>query len=255
MICIKLSVTMRDKFKLIGITVLFVLTGLVLSYFALQDSEFKTLDYCLVDEIRYEVGENIENYQEDYICSCGSEGLVECIPVEPTISESVEDDFLFDTSELETKGLEFEYNYLTGFTEEEQFINLSPVKFTKIAIDEKSLSVVLEQMQICSDTNMASEQVGFYKRDGSKLKLYNMVKPLGSTESLACTVQLKYILEDFDDLEKMEIAFVDSEGVVTDAKMCVFNGNVYSDNDVFMDADGSLCTCYDGEVNCEELSD
>ncbi len=241
---------MKDYFKLIGITVLFVLTGLVLSYFALQDS----LDYCVIDDVKYKVGDEIKDHQEGYSCVCSDEGLVECVLIELENVQEVDEDFVFDTADLEKEGLEYNYTYLTGFANGDP-ANVTSVKFTNISVSEDDLTVVLEQMQLCPEPNIAPEQVGFYEKADEKLSLYNMVKPSVGEDVLNCTVQLKYFFEDFGDLGNMKIAFVDSDGFPNEALMCVYNGNVYSDNDVFRNANGEVCTCLRGRISCERLSD
>jgi len=244
---------MKDNFKLIAITVVFVLTGLVLSFFAMQDSEFGSVDSCFFDGNEYLLNEEVEGYNEGSTCFCSSDGIIECVPNE---LEDTNQEATLETTELEKEGLDFEYNYLRGILSEEDVI-VSPIVFTNVSFSDEALIVVLEQVQLCPEANIVSEQVGFYENVDGVVKLYNMIRPSNDSSSINCIVQLKYVFEEFGDLdlEDMQIAFIDDAGFLTYASMCIHNERVYSDGDVFRKDDDFICTCEEGEIVCEELSD
>lgn len=245
---------MKDNFKLVAITVVFVLTGLVLSFFAMQDSKLGSVDLCSYEGNDYFLNEEIEGYKEDSTCFCSSGGIVECLP---NRLEDADEEAALEATELETEGLNFEYNYLRGILNEEDIV-VSPLVFTNVSFGDSSLIVVLEQLQLCPEANTASDQVGFYENIDGVIKLYNMIRPSNDPSSISCIVQLKYVFEEFGDLnlEDMQIAFIDDAGLLTYASMCIHNEKVYSDGDVFRKDDDFICTCEEGEITCEEeLSD
>jgi len=243
---------MKDNFKLIGITVLFVLTGLVLSFFALQESDLVIGHSCEVDGIEYVVGEEIIGYQKGHTCTCGKEGIVECIPGDV---EDLQEEVSLEITGLEIEGLKFEYNYLTGITNGDASLAINPLSFKNVNILEGSLIIVLEQMQLCPEANVVSEQVGFYEYNDNVLKLYNMIKTTSGDENVSCMVQLKYTFEEFKDLNDLEIAFVDETGLYTYAPICLYDEKIYSEGDVFRNSEGLICTCQEGDLECEKLSD
>ncbi len=253
---IKLVDIMKDNLKLISITVLFVLTGLVLIFVTLKESGTGVLEknYCDVDGKRYSLEEEIAGYQEGNSCFCRKDDFIECIPNIKDEEVAVEEVAL-ENVDLETDGLEFESSYLRGILDDEQSAVLSPLKFTKISIEEESFVAVLEQVQLCPEQNIAPDQVGFYEKEGDLLKLYNMVRPTESETSLNCLVQLKYVFNDLDRLNDIQVAFIDDSGLLTYASMCVYNGKIYSDKDVFKGEEEKICTCEEGEITCDELSD
>lgn len=237
---------MRENFKLIIVTVIFVLAGLVLSFFALQDSGFIKDEVCEVDGVEYEVGKEVSPF-----CFCGSGGIVECLPQEVDDEENGS----LDTSELNTAGMEFEYSYLRGFGNGQESLSVPPLSFSSVGISDGSLVVVLENMQLCPESSVAPEQFGFYEYNGV-LKLYSMVRASTDSSSVSCVVQLKYVFEDFEVSDDIEIAFVNEAGVSEYANICAYNGRVYSESDVFRNVDGLICTCENGQVDCvEELLD
>ncbi len=239
---------MKDKFKLVGITILFVLTGLVLSFFAIKDSDLIISDSCLVDNMKYSIGEEILGYKDGAKCFCREDGLVECAFIE---SEQIE----LDTAGLEKEGLDFDYKYLRGIVHGESSFILDSVNFTDVSFVDGKLSVVLEQIQLCPTQNTPPEQVGFFEFSDVDLKLYNMVRPTEGPEGLNCVVQLKYIFSDIEGLGETRVSFVDENGFVTYALVCPYNGKLYSDSDVFRNLEGEICTCVEGEIDCEVLPD
>ena len=240
---------MKDNSKLIGITILFVLTGLVLLVVSLRESELLTQEVCVFDGKEYVLGEEIINYQENNSCFCRKNDFIECTPNQQ--EESVEEVAL-ENVDLEKEGLDFEASYLRGIGSGEENASLSPLKFTKVSIEEENFVVVLEQMQLCPESNLIPDQVGFYEQEGNLLKLYNMVRPVEETSSLSCIVQLKYVFEELKELDDIQIAFIDDSGLLTYAPTCFYEGKIYSDKDVFKGAGEEICICEEGEIKCDD---
>ena len=82
-----------------------------------------------------------------------------------------------------------------------------------------------------------------------------MIKATSGVDTVTCIVQLKYTFEEFEDLYNLEIAFVDESGLYTYAPICLYDEKIYSDGDVFRNLEGLICTCEEGDLDCEELSD
>ncbi len=240
--------TMKDNFKLIAITVVFILTGFVLAFMSWQDTDLDVFDYCVFDGIKFSLDEEVVGYREGNLCVCTKGGIVECIPLENEEYPEIQQD-------LKTDSLEFEYSYLTGIggNNGEVIFNTT---FTNISIDDEDLLITLEQMQTCSGTNSVSEQEGFYENVNGVIKLYNEIK---SEEGIGCIIELKYTLKDFTefDSDKMQIIFVDEDDLETYASICLYNDIIYMSEDVFKGDDDVICICEAGEIICEEelLSD
>lgn len=239
---------MKDNFKLIAITIVFVLTGLVLAFISLGDADLDVFDYCTFDGTKFPLNEEVLGYREGSICICAEGGIVECMPLETYESSE-------ESQDLKKDGLNFEYSYLTGIggNNGEIFFDTN---FTNISIDDEDLHITLEQMQTCSETNSVSEQQGFYENVNGIIKLYNEIEP---EEGMDCIIELKYILKDFTefDSDKIQIIFVDENGLQTYASICVYKDIIYMNEDVFKGSDDMICICEEGEIVCEEelLSD
>jgi hypothetical protein len=247
---------MKDNFKLIAITIVFVFAGLALSFISWQDVDLDSSNVCLYDGVTFAVEQEVVGYQKDNHCVCSEGGIIECIPLEmeDEVYDAQKEEVIVLVDDFKNDNLKFEYRYLTGIGEEngDSFSNTS---FSDISIVDESLVVVLEEMQICPSTNVVSDQEGFYYEEDGVIKLYSKVE---KTEGISCVVELKYVLEDFKgfDLEKMQIVFVNEQGLETYASTCIYGDRIYSDNDVFRATEDSICTCEGGEVTCEEeLSD
>ncbi len=244
---------MKDNYKLVAITVVFVLTGLFLVYVSLGDVELP--DNCVFEEESFLVDEEVVDYKEGHDCVCIEGGIIECIPLEVEEYEpEIEVEASVDVDNLNTEGLEFEYNYLAGIGDENGDY-LSSTKFSSVSIVDDNLIVVLETSQICPSTNVVFEQEGFYENRDGVIRLYNKVDV---EDGSRCVVELKYTLEDFvqKDLDEMGIVFVNEEGLETHASICIYDNSIYSDDDVFKGGNDMICVCEDGEVSCSEsLSD
>jgi len=240
---------MKDNLILIIITALFVLTGLVLSFFAFRDFKEERVVNCIVEDISYKQGEEIPDYQENHTCVYGNDGFIDCIP-----SDSDEEETNSTASDLQTEGLNFEYTYLTGLSNGNGSLSFEPVTFSSVNIKEGSLIVILEHKQTCVEANRASEQVGFYEKTTDLLKLYNMVRIVDDS-GIPCMVELKYVFEDISDLdlENIKIAFVHDDENLTYASICIYDQKIYSEDDVFKNSKDEMCTCLDGEIECESI--
>lgn len=240
---------MKENYKLIAITVVFVFTGFFLAFLLWQENDLDVFDSCEFDEVRFSVDEEIPGYKEDSICACAHGGVVECIPLEIQVNEVDISD-----KEVENDDLEFEYSYLTGIGENNGEVIFNTI-FTNVSLRDDDLVVTLEQMQICPESNTVSEQKGFYENTNGTIKLYNQTEV---KEGIDCVVELKYTLEDFSDFdsEKMQIFFVDRSGFEVQAPICIYDDMIYIDEDVFQTEDGMICICENNEIICDEdLSD
>ncbi len=246
---------MKDKTLLVVITILFLITGALLLFSALNEYSFGGDDVCIFDGVEYRKGEVIENYLYGSFCTCGSGGLIDCVPEtfdEEVIEEEVFDELPSATSELESEGLEYEYLYVVGALEEDSLPH-SGVEFESVVFRDDDLVVVLKELQYCPRPNVTPEQVGFFKKDSNALTLYNMVRPVDEGAGVDCIVQLKYTFEDMEDLDlsKVEVSFVDERGISTSPSFCFYDDKVYFDSDVFQGTEGEICVCEEGEVECE----
>ena len=240
---------MKESYRLIAITIVFVFTGLSLAFLSWQENDLDAFAYCEFNDVRFSVDEEIPGYQTGSFCICAQGGIVECLPLETQANEVD-----ISKQEVETDGLEFEYSYLTGMGENNGEVIFNTT-FTDVSLSDDDLIITLEQMQICPEANVVSEQEGFYENIDGTIKLYNLVEP---GEGIDCVVELKYTLEDFSDFysEKTQILFVDQEGFEVQASICLYGGIIYNDEDIFKGEEGMICICENNEIICdEELSD
>lgn len=242
---------MKDNFKLIAITVAFVLTGVLLAFVSVKGEDLETFSHCVFEDERFSVGDEVVGYSEGNLCTCAEGGIVECVPLD------VEDFAQLEVSQedLQEDNLKFEYSYITGVGENGDDIVFG-TKFTNVAIGDDELIITLEQMQTCSETNSVSEQEGFYDEVNGALKLYNNID--SENGGISCIVELKYIIEGIEnfELDKINIVFVDANGIETYALICIYDEIIYSDDDVFKNQEGLICLCDSGEIICDEdLSD
>ncbi len=236
--------TMKNNFRLIAITLVFVFTGLFLAFLSWQEKDLDFFDNCEFNEIKFSVNEEVPNYKVGSFCVCAQSGIIECIPLENEVGE-------INISEQEVKkdGLEFEYNYLTGIgvSDSEVIFNTT---FTDVSLND-DLVVTLEQMQSCPEANVVFNQEGFYENVNGAIKFYNQIE---EGEGIDCVVELKYTLGDFVDFdsEQMQILFIDHNGFEIQAPICLYEGKVYIDEDVFRGEDGMICICENNEIICDE---
>jgi len=244
---------MKDKTILVLITILFLITGSLLLFSALNEYSFGGDEICVINNVEYVKGEEIERYLYGSTCVCGSGGLVECIPDAGIEPEQIQlDEDAVDRSDLDTEGLEFEYSYVVGLNSED-LSSVFPVEFESISVTDDDLFVVVEQLQSCPSSNRASEQEGFYKMENGFLSLYNIVHTSQTVLEKDCIVKLVYAFSDFEgfDREKFEIRFVDEHGVATTPNVCFYHDRIYSPGDVFQGSDGQICVCNQGLIECE----
>ncbi len=242
---------MKDNFKLVAITVVFVLMGLILSFISLRGEDFNVAVNCVFNDSVFSVGEKIGNYQEDYFCVCEEGGLIDCVPLEAESHKilDLEEEVSVESEDLEVGGLKFEYRYLTGISQGDEKIVFDTV-FTNVSVVDQDLVIVLEKMQNCENMGVVSEQEGFYEKFNNTIKLYNKVE---EKSGIDCIVELKYILEDYgdSDFDDINIVFVDKAGFETHALVCAYGGSIYSNEDVFKSEEGLICECKDGEIVCD----
>ena len=235
---------MKDNFKLVAITVVFVFTGLLLAFLSLRGEDLDVFDHCEFNDIRFSFDEEIPGYKAGSFCTCGQGGIVECIPLQAGGEEMD-----FSQEEVETDGLKFEYSYLAGIGESNGDVIFNTT-FTDISLND-DLIVTLEQMQSCPESNVVSKQEGFYENINGTIKFYNQMEV---EEGISCVVELKYTLENFSDFdsEKMQILFIDKNGFEVEAPICIYEDMIYIDDDVFKSEDGAICVCKNNEITCDE---
>ncbi len=241
---------MKDKNLLILVTILFLFTASLLLFSALNEYSFGGDNVCMFDGERYVVGDEIDGYILDNECFCSSGGLIECTPI---VDKNIDKDMIVvDSDSLDRDGLDFEYSYLVGISRDD-LSTISSVEFKNIFLDGSSLTVIIEQLQLCPSTRVVSEQVGFYKKMGDRLNLYSMIRPVASDVAVDCIVELKYKFDDFDklDVKKTNIRFVDEYDVLHIPNVCFYNSKVYSDGDVFENDDKEICSCNEGVIVCD----
>jgi hypothetical protein len=247
---------MKDKTILVIITILFLITGALLLFSTLNEYSFGGDDVCIFRDVEYRKGDTMDGYLYGNFCTCGSGGLVDCVPeflAEKAKNENEDFEGLStDSSELESEGLAYEYLYVIGALDEDS-LPRSSAEFESVAFREEGLVVVLKELQYCPRPNVPPEQVGFFKKDENSLTLYNMVRQIDKGSGVDCIVQLKYIFEKMDDLDlsKVDISFVNERGIATSPSFCFYNDKVYFDSDVFQGIEGEICVCRDGEVDCK----
>lgn len=248
---------MKGNITLIIVTVVLVLMGLFLAFLSLSESDVETLEYCDFNNSRYAVGDEIIGYEDGKHCVCASGGIVECVPLDVDVESEIFDEVVVE--DLDEGGLDFEYRYLTGIVEDNGDVVLNDVRFSNIATSEDGLSIVVEKRQFCPESGLAPEQEGYYRFEDNTLTLYKEIVEEMEDEYIDCFVELKYVFEDYEsyDLENISIAF-ESNGLVEYASMCIYEGKIYSDDDVFVGVNEEIYVCDEGRIVLEsdqELSD
>ena len=242
---------MKNNIFLVLVTILFVITGSLLLFSTLNEYGFGGgEEVCVVDGVEYKKGEEIVGYRTGHKCTCGSSGLVECIPLSE--SEELQKESAIDVSDWAKDGLDFNYSYIVGISDDDVDFNTS-VKFQDVRFEEEGLLIILEQYQSCLESGTPPEQVGFYNEGSENLSLYNMIRRVDDEETIGCLVRLEYTFEEIDyvDLKNVELRFIDNLGVVTSPNVCLYNDRVYFEGDFFEGEDKEVCVCEDGVVDCE----
>ncbi len=140
-------------------------------------------------------------------------------------------------------------------------VTTSPILTTlkRIYYVNGNLEVSFLQKQICNaidgdlSIGEAAGQAGFYYLEDDNLVLYNVVNPFNQYEGRSCTVKITYKIDsiDIDNLEDFSLYYQSEEGRLEKFSICVYNGKILMEEDVYEAKDGcNTCVCKNSENIC-----
>lgn len=203
---------------------------------------------CSYGEELFSSGELLPEYEGKYSCYCSSEGKVVC-----------ED----ETALLNRKPLEsedFTSSNLVFSTSFQNYIeSVTPgIRFTKIVHGLSSVSVSIERAVMCTSTQDAPVQIGYYKMNDKELILTAMTNQAPSLYTQPCIVEDTF---EFYDLnvqfpESFQVMYQTEENEIYGSNNCVYEGYLQNDGDTYQSGDScEVCSCKDGVNICTNSCD
>jgi hypothetical protein len=192
----------------------------------------------------YNSGENIPNYNGKSDCTCNLDGTIKC-------GEETNDTGYSDFS---SSNLKFTYSYLNLLSKDS--VVKEDVNATSASYVAGTLSVNLERNVLCSASNEAPVQTGFYKLSSSELRLIVMTSTDSSKYTTPCKIENSFVISNLDiSLDSnFQIYYQSADESVTNLGACVYNGTLYGSQEAFKSQDSkSICLCDIGKITCNDL--
>lgn len=203
---------------------------------------------CVVNEVEYTSGQEVEGYLENAVCVCGNNGKVDCE------LESTSKSFLA-SSDFTTKNLSFSSKFLNSLSNAEVDIS-DEIIFRSVSQDDNGLKIVVERLDLCTSDGDIPEQVGFFSLSNDDLVLTSIETGNPSEYTDPCMIENTFILEKLTKTldDDFKLYYRNEEDEVYLADICVFEGRVHNESDSYRSDDASqLCTCESGENVCNPI--
>jgi hypothetical protein len=130
----------------------------------------------------------------------------------------------------------------------------SKVVVDSISYSNKTLKVILQQEQLCTEDRDLPSQGGFYFSEDNIVTLYNIVNNSAVKDGKKCVARIQYDIDNVvvDASKNLSIKWQTESGAQTTLPICFYNGQPYNDDDVFAStAKCNTCTCSNGVIKCE----
>jgi hypothetical protein len=199
---------------------------------------------CIYDNVEYQQGQQIPNYEGRDDCLCTWSGGVVCEREESTMSYE----------NFSSEGLQFTYSF-RNFLEKES-PDLSRVVLSDLNHSENTVEVIIEREVLCGQEGLAPVQTAMYKLEEDSLTFTTVTNRNEELYGEVCLIGNSFVVEGVDLSEKSEyfLYYQNDSGQTFKLKSCFVNGKLYGEGDVFKDAGSNmLCTCEASGVECEEL--
>jgi len=232
----------KQRNWLLLITFVLVISSLVVLFTTLQREQ--ETNVCVYKGIEYSVNDPVAEYEGGRDCICSSSGDIVC--KEEELGMSYED--------FVNENMSFTYSFRNYLDKDQP--DLVDVKLVDIQYDGSLLRIVIEREELCGDFNETPTQVGMYKLEEEGIVLTAITGRDESIYNRVCLIGNIFEIQSITLADKsgFSISYQNDLGNMTDFRVCLANGNIYTSGDVFKDLEsGNICTCLGPEVNCEEL--
>ncbi len=175
-------------------------------------------------------------------CVCLAEGKMKC---EESQKENTQESF-------STENLVFEYCYLNTISESTN--DLSRVQLTDVNQNGKELAILFDREALCNEDFEAPSQAGYYEKYDNKLVLSTITSSDTDKFNIPCLVSNSFKFSDFDftNMDNLEIYYRNEKGTEFNLMVCMYNGMLYGEGDIFSGKKGKpVCNCKGGEVVCD----
>jgi len=205
---------------------------------------------CFVNGVEYKSGEVVAGYLENADCVCNRDGEVDC-------ELSNKSKGFFSNTDFTTKNLSFSAEFLNSLSNTE--VNISEeIIFRAVSQSNDGLEIIVEKLDLCTTTNVIPEQVGFFDVSENDLVLTTIRSGDPAKFTEPCIVQNTFLLETMTgELDNgFKVYFRNENEDVFLADMCVYEGRIHNDGDLYGSEDGTqLCQCISGESVCDTISE
>jgi len=225
------------------IIIMFLLLASVLVLFVTTRNK-QGVRVCIYDNIEYQQGQLVPNYEGRNDCYCAWSGDIVC----------EEEDLTMSYNDFTPEGLQFTYSF-RNFLEKE-IPDLSHVVLSDLNHSEDTLEVILEREALCEEGGIAPVQTAMYKLEEDALTLTTVTNRDEQLYGKVCLIGNSFVINGMDLSEKSEYSlyYQNDSGQIFKLKSCFVKGKLYGQGDVFKDIqDNMLCTCEAPDIKCEEL--
>jgi hypothetical protein len=232
----------KQRNWLLLITFVLVLSSLGILFAMLQRN--LGIGFCVYEGVEYSVNDPIPEHKSGEDCVCSNSGDIVC--KEDELSMSYED--------FVNEAMSFSYSFRNYLDKDQP--DLVGAELVDIQHKDGLLRVVMERESLCGDFNEAPVQVGMYKLEEDGIVLTAITNRDESIYSRVCLIGNIFEIQDISltDKSRFSVSYQNDQGNMTNFRICLANGNIYSNGDVFKNpkSDG-ICTCLGPEVECEDI--
>lgn len=232
----------KQRNWLLLITFVLVLSSLGILFAMLQRN--LGTGFCVYEEVEYSVNDPVPEYKDGEDCICSNSGDIVCKEDELSMSYG---DFVNDD-------MAFTYSFRNYLDKDQP--DLAGAELVDIQYKDGLLRVVMERESLCGDFNEAPVQAGMYKLEEEGIVLTAITNRDENMYSRVCLIGNTFEVQDVSlaDKSRFSVSYQNDQGNMTNFRICLANGNIYSNGDFFKDSESnSICTCLGPEVECEEL--
>lgn len=232
----------RQRNWLLLITFVLVLSSIGILISTLQEDLKR--ESCVYEGVEYSVNDPVSEYEGDRDCICSSSGDIVC--KEEELGMSYED--------FVNENMSFTHSFRNYLDKDRP--DLAGAKLVDIQYDGSLLRIVIEREALCGDFNETPVQTGMYKLEEEGIVLTTITNRDESIYGRVCLIGNTFEIQNVTlaDKSRFAISYQNDQGNMTNFRICLANGNVYSNGDIFKDSESnSICTCLGPEIECEQL--
>ncbi len=232
----------KQRNWLLLITFVLVLSSLGVLFAMLQRN--LGIGFCVYEGVEYSVNDPVPEYKGGQDCICSNSGDIVC----------EEEDLGMSYENFVNDDMSFRYSFRNYLDKDQP--DLSGAELVDIQYKDSLLRVVMERESLCGDFNEPPVQAGMYKLEDEGIVLTAITNRDESMYSRVCLIGNTFEIQNVSlvDISRFSVSYQNDQGNMTNFRICLANGNIYSNGDVFKDSENnSICTCLGPEVECEEL--